>query len=264
MVITIPLMWIVYSILLTLLIPPLVLVIILWVWKRSNRIIRTAITTGGGGGNDIIICGQAGSGKTKLFLHLVTEYRPTTLTSASMNVGKFNDNKELTIKDIPGNSKLRDSILDDNSSSARGIILLLDSSNTGFLHLETKFILHVISTAIDRKIPILIVSGKEDLGGLTALESITSIINAELRKLAKKFNGGRRGGNPADEYHQSDQDILLNSNVSFVLKRLGIEEDEPERLTLDELATIINIKKVGLSANNQSSIDYIRNWILAI
>jgi signal recognition particle receptor subunit beta len=92
----------------------------------------------------VLICGPCDSGKTTLLSQLVVGKPVETYTSMVHNTftweveGKIN----LNLVDVPGHERIRGSIVDQFSGSARGIVYMVDSNTvskqvrdvTEFLH----------------------------------------------------------------------------------------------------------------------------------
>ena len=79
---------------------------------------------------DILICGPCDAGKTTLLSQLVVGKPVETYTSMVHNVFSWEveGKPNLNLVDVPGHERIRGGIVDLFSSSARGIVYMVDSN----------------------------------------------------------------------------------------------------------------------------------------
>uniref|UniRef100_A0A1I8FIU7 Signal recognition particle receptor subunit beta n=1 Tax=Macrostomum lignano TaxID=282301 RepID=A0A1I8FIU7_9PLAT len=97
------------------LLAPLVVYLLLWLRRRSQR-------------NTVLLCGISDSGKTTLYSQLVHSKPLPTVTSMQANqseplaVGTAASKRRLRVVDLPGHERLRRQYLDKYKSSARAVV----------------------------------------------------------------------------------------------------------------------------------------------
>uniref|UniRef100_A0A1I8IQI5 Signal recognition particle receptor subunit beta n=2 Tax=Macrostomum lignano TaxID=282301 RepID=A0A1I8IQI5_9PLAT len=104
------------------LLAPLVVYLLLWLRRRSQR-------------NTVLLCGISDSGKTTLYSQLVHSKPLPTVTSMQANqseplaVGTAASKRRLRVVDLPGHERLRRQYLDKYKSSARAVVFVIDANS---------------------------------------------------------------------------------------------------------------------------------------
>lgn len=187
--------------------------------------------------NNVYIVGCLGSGKTKLFYHLVSGQNFATITSQSenkwtMQVGK----KIINLIDLPGHPRIRTQVL-TSVKDARAIIFVIDSETVLSKMSDIANLLYdILSTTeiIKNRVPILIFGGKTDLHNARPIE----LIREELEKEFQFIRSNRQ-----------QSDFVENGESNFLF--LG---DEKEEFNFDQLYTNKIFFRTG-SVNNDSTQD---------
>ena len=218
--------------------------LILLILRRASKAKRN------GYGNSIIICGPSGSGKTALFLKLIKQTSlPDTTLSASVNYGQLSETGEKLI-DIPGSMKLRTPLFNDALSDARNVILLLDSSQP-VLAADMSFIIHVLSSCISRRIPILMMTGKRDTADVTA--KFMNQLDERLKKLLARYSSGGE-----EEHVDEDDDTrVLRKDLKVLLDAT----DNETNVTMAELIATHDLHTIDYSSTDANCIDHLLNWL---
>lgn len=227
-----------WSLIVAIVIPPLFLIL----FQRFSKKLGKSSTL------DVIMCGPAGSGKTTLFLRLVSSPLKA-VSSATINVSAVDNG--VTLKDVPGSAKLRDALFKDvMNGRVRKIILIIDGSNpTDNLHQDIPFIINVLSMATSHNLPILLLASKMDLNH-SALNATISTINDELKRVTRQFS--------IDGEDETDIESQLRIDIMRLLSRANLE-DEPESISLSTLN--IDIQSHAYSINDQQSLETVQSWI---
>eukprot|EP00092_Neocalanus_flemingeri_P014074 GFUD01015183.1.p1 GENE.GFUD01015183.1~~GFUD01015183.1.p1 ORF type:complete len:258 (-),score=94.38 GFUD01015183.1:119-892(-) len=151
--------------------------VLLFIWTRRKSL-----------GRDVLICGPCDSGKTTLLSQLVVGKPVETYTSMVQNSfpweveGKTNIN----LVDVPGHERIRGSIVDQFSSSARGIVYLVDSNNVSKQVRDVAEFLHSILShkAISKNSPpVLVLCNKQDGGLAKGAQVIQTLLEKEIEKV---------------------------------------------------------------------------------
>ncbi|CAG2215141.1 SRP102 [Mytilus edulis] len=133
----------------------------------------------------VLVLGICESGKTLLYTRVELQ---DTFCNAS-NSGSYQvqgKNKSLRIIDVPGHERLRQTMLNQYKSLARGIIFMIDSST---LQKEIKDVADFLYTALSDSVisynipPVLIACNKQDLLTSKGAEVIRSQLEKEMNTL---------------------------------------------------------------------------------
>jgi signal recognition particle receptor subunit beta len=132
---------------------------------------------------EVLLIGLTGSGKTKLFYHLVTSQSFSTVTSQQFNEWRLVvKNRQVLIKDVPGHPRIRTEAMNALRVSD-GVIFVIDSES--FLK-EISAIANLLYDVLSlpeivkRKVPMLIVGAKSDLLGARTPAVIRNELEGEL------------------------------------------------------------------------------------
>ncbi|XP_063410865.1 signal recognition particle receptor subunit beta-like [Mytilus trossulus] len=137
----------------------------------------------------VLVLGICESGKTLLYTRLVHQNYTDTFSSIASNSGSYQvqgKNKSLRIIDVPGHERLRQTMLHQYKSLARGIIFMVDSST---LQKEIKDVADFLYTALSDSVisynipPVLIACNKQDLLTSKGAEVIRSQLEKEMNTL---------------------------------------------------------------------------------
>ena len=196
-------------------------------------------------GTTAVLCGPAESGKTTLFLRLISSPLKV-VSSAAVNTLLLDG---VTVKDVPGSAKLRDALFSSAIKGVRNLVFVLVVSEPETLHTSMPFIVHVLATGLRRSVRILILAGKADLNH-SAVSVLQAALDAELRRIAK--HAIVEGGDD-----ETDQDSQLRTDTNVLLCKAGLE-DEPDSISVSSQDIPIR----ACSTHDPESIEAVKQWIL--
>jgi signal recognition particle receptor subunit beta len=94
----------------------------------------------------VLICGPCDSGKTTLLSQLVLGKPVLTYTSMVLNTipWQVEGRPSINLLDVPGHERIRGSVVEEFSSSARGILYVVDSNTVAKQVRDVAQFLHTI------------------------------------------------------------------------------------------------------------------------
>lgn len=233
--------------------PLFIAILVAFVPGIAYVLITRAIAGRRARGSSVVICGPSGTGKTRLFLNLVSQTPPPSITSGTINVAPMREHAHIRIVDVPGSAQVRDSFFAEVIVLARSLLLLVDVARLDTLYQDIAFIISIFTEAAKRRLPVLIVlkcpSSSEGLASKRT--AVVNTISAELQKAAGRVLRLDIGED------ETDEESVLKRNVRVLLGTLGVEEDATE-LTFDRLASLIGLEMVV-----DGEIEKIKRWIVA-
>ncbi|KAM5163723.1 signal recognition particle receptor subunit beta [Mantella aurantiaca] len=154
--------------------------LVLWKLLRRRQISRRAI----------LLIGLSDSGKTLLFIRLLTgKFRKTQTSITATSVvyrAKSDKGSSFTLVDIPGHESLRPQFLEQYKTAARAMVFVVDSSA---FQREVKdvaeFLYQILTDATMQKNvpPILIACNKQDISMAKSAKLIQQQLEKELNTL---------------------------------------------------------------------------------
>jgi len=204
--------------------------ILLFIWTRRKSL-----------GRDVLICGPCDSGKTTLMAQLVVGKPVETYTSMvqNANIMEVEGKANLNLVDVPGHERIRGGIVDEFSSSARGIMYLVDSNTVSKQIRDVAEFLHSIlsNRAIhSNSPPVLVLCNKQDGGLAKGAQVIQTLLEKEIEKVRstrshqlENLEGETSTGVFLGKEGKSFEFKDLASNVTFV---------EGTAIELDSLAGV--------------------------
>jgi len=160
------------------------------------------------------LVGLSEAGKTSLFSRLVSGNLVNTVTSMKQNEGVVKiGNKTFSVVDLPGYDRLRKTFFDDFKTSARSIILVIDSLAFLTNMRDVADLVYVTLTdpvVSSRKLPILIACNKQD-------ETKAKSANVVQKQLEKEMNALRetRAASLASTEGEENTKVLGNPSKPF-------------------------------------------------
>jgi len=211
--------------------------LLLFLWTRKKSL-----------GRDILFCGPCDGGKTTLISQLVVGKPVETYTSMMEN--KFSWEVEgkpsVNLVDIPGHERIRNEILGRFSSSARGIVYVVDSNTVSKQVRDVADFLHNIlsdKTIFSNRPSIAVYCNKQDGGLAKSSDVIRTLLEKEIEKVRVTSSHqleGLEGGNSIKQY-------LGKEGKSFEFK------DIPHSITFMEGSAI-----------ELDSLQNVRNWLESV
>jgi len=210
----------------------LVTLLIFFIWTRRKSL-----------GRDILICGPCDAGKTTLLSQLVVGKPVETYTSMVHNVFSWEveGKPNLNLVDVPGHERIRGGIVDLFSSSARGIVYMVDSNTVSKQVRDVAEFLHRIlgnGTIHKNSPPLLVFCNKQDGGLAKTAQLIQSLLEKEMEKV-RVTSSHRLEGLEGDI---SSVVFLGKEGKSFELKDLPCDVTFVEG-TATELDSLIGVKE---------------------
>jgi len=219
--------------------------IIYWALRARSRKRRT-----------VLLVGLSNAGKTLLFSKLIYRQNVSTQTSIQENSAEYsvnNKKKAVRLIDLPGNDKQRHQFLDKFKSSARGIVIVIDSVT---FQKEIKDVaelvyLLLVDKTIGQTAPaILIACNKQD----QALAKGTKLIQSALEK---ELNAARISKSASlaatDSSHKSDVVFLGKRGQDFTFS--DVKQHRVE---------FIECSARGSKDDNVVGVDVVEDWIARI
>jgi len=195
----------------------LITLLVLLIWNRRKSL-----------GREVLICGSCDSGKTTLLSQLVVGKPVETYTSMVHNSfpWEVEGKPNLNLVDVPGHERIRGGIVEQFSSSARGIVYMVDSNTVSKQVRDVAEYLHSIlgNSAIHKNSPpVLVVCNKQDGGLAKTAQLIQTLLEKEIEKvrvtsshqlegLEGETSGGVFLGKEGKGFEFKD----LSCNVTFV------------------------------------------------
>jgi len=191
--------------------------ILLFIWTRRKSL-----------GRDILICGPCDSGKTTLLAQLVVGKPVETYTSMVHNTNflEVEGKANLNLVDVPGHERIRGGIVDEFSTSARGIMYLVDSNTVSKQIRDVAEFLHSIlsNRAIhSNSPPVLVLCNKQDGSLAKGSQVIQTLLEKEIEKVRdtrshqlENLEGETGIGAFLGKKGKSFEFKDLSSNVTFV------------------------------------------------
>jgi signal recognition particle receptor subunit beta len=199
-------------------------IIILW-WARNRR--KAARR-----GECLLLCGISNSGKTLLFSRLTMGIAKRTLTSMAVNRGSMilenpssdRSSKKIHVIDIPGNLRIRQRDFNENKSSAKAIIFLIDSTTINNESKDVSDYLYDIlreKTFRQQRLPLLIFCNKQDINNENeSIQSIRQLLENELtmkRKTRASSVAVHQGkGENSGDIGQAEKDTFEFNDVKDI------------------------------------------------
>jgi len=205
-------------------------------------------------GRTVLFVGASESGKTAIFSQLWQGKSVDTVTSIVPNEGEFvpaNGRPSLTLKDLPGNDRLRQKYWDDHKAGVRGIVCVIDAAGGSKAIRDGAEVLYWVltdSVVSSVKPNVLIFANKQDLPTAKAVKVIRASLEREITTLrltksaSLQTTGGSNAaasktlGRPDKDF---DFDQLLPLKVDFLegLGNSGNSSDvEPITKWLEKIA----------------------------
>uniref|UniRef100_UPI00358F050C signal recognition particle receptor subunit beta isoform X2 n=1 Tax=Myxine glutinosa TaxID=7769 RepID=UPI00358F050C len=153
----------------------IVVLLTVWIFRRFSRKL--------GKGQTVLLAGLTGSGKTALFIKLLTgKYQPTqTSIVANKSTLPLNGNKRrvLQLFDCPGSENIRQTHMDSVKSSLRAVVVVINSAELLAEVRDTAALIYsLLADAETSSVPFLFICNKQDL----STAKVASIVRQQLEK----------------------------------------------------------------------------------
>jgi len=188
-------------------------------------------------GREVLITGICDSGKTTILCQLVAGSTRQTYTSMQHNTFPFPvDNKPpVQLVDVPGSDRVRGQVVDTFSSSARGVVFVVDSGTVTKQVRDVAEYLHFLLTnrnILGNAPPVLIVCNKQDSGMAKGKGAVQTLLEKEIEKVRMT-----RSSQLAGTQTEADTVFLGREGKQFELRDLDcrVEFEEASALDLDTL-----------------------------
>ncbi|XP_017484502.1 PREDICTED: signal recognition particle receptor subunit beta [Rhagoletis zephyria] len=134
------------------------------------------------GRRDFLLTGLTESGKSAIFMQILHNKFPNTLTSITENLGEYRSGRMSgRLIDIPGHYRVRDKCFDQYKRSAKGIIFVVDSVTVQKEVRDVADALYsVLTDASTQSCPVLVLCNKQDLSTAKSAHVIRSVLEKEL------------------------------------------------------------------------------------
>lgn len=201
--------------------------------------------------SSVIICGPSGTGKTRLFLELVSPQHPATVVSATLNIAPLLGHDKFRLVDVPGSSKVREGLFAQVIASARSIVLLVDGGRLDYLYQDIAFIMTILAESCQKRLSLLIVLKCTPADLPSRKNALVHTLTAELHKVLRRVLEAHA------EDDETDHESTIKRNAQLLLKAVGAADDV-EELSFEALSARIHAEII-----DDQSVEAIKNWILA-
>ncbi|XP_067642882.1 signal recognition particle receptor subunit beta [Eurosta solidaginis] len=134
------------------------------------------------GRRDFLLTGLSESGKSAIFMQILYNKFPNTLTSITENVGEYRSGRSSgRLIDIPGHYRVRNKYFDQFKHSAKAIIFVVDSVTVQKEVRDVADVLYsVLADVATQSCPVLVLCNKHDLSTAKGAQVIKSILEKEM------------------------------------------------------------------------------------